>query len=62
MPKTKKPTVTVSEPEATIQKVVWINAPIDSFVLNADLGRQDLNETFKKVEDKINELIKKVNN
>lgn len=34
---------------------------IQPLELNVDLGRTDLNEVFKKVEDKINEIINKLN-
>lgn len=34
---------------------------IELLTLNLDLGREDLNQNAKKVEDKINEIIKKVN-
>ena len=32
--------------------------PIQPLALNLDLGRQDLNDNFRKVQEKINELIK----
>lgn len=59
MPK-KKISVSVDEnTDATADIKVSI-VGIQPLELHADLGRQDLNEIFKKVEDKINEIIRKI--
>ncbi len=47
---------TTMQPEV---KLVWDQVlPLE---LNVDFNRQDLNEAFKKVETKLNEVIKKLN-
>lgn len=58
MKKTIKPIEPVSttvHPEVDVK----FETEIKPLELNPNLGRDDLNEAFKKVEDKINELIRK---
>lgn len=47
-----------SEPEATIQRVTIVHG-IQPLGLSLDVGREDLNENFRKIQEKINELINK---
>lgn len=43
------------------ENVVLVPDEIKPLDLNVDLGRTDLNELVGKIQDKINELVKKVN-
>ncbi len=65
MPKTRKPKGVI---ETFVDKVTnstnphikpIFNPKIEPLGLNLDLGRQDLNENFHKIQEKINELIRK---
>lgn len=43
----------VEEVEVVTETVV---EEVPGFTLNLDLGRQDLNDNFRKIQDKLNEL------
>ena len=43
---------------STIPETVKVELGTQPLALNLDLGRQDLNDNFRKVQEKINELIK----
>jgi hypothetical protein len=63
MPKTPKAKEAVNESEVQYTsepQIKVVSSDIALLGLNLDLGRQDLNDNFHAIQDKINEIIKKV--